>query len=64
MACTVACVVGTCPEAIKMAPVILRFPRQGSGFECRVLATGQHRDWLRASLADFGISPDLVLKTM
>src|SRR5688500_12803656 len=41
----VLCVVGTRPEAIKMAPVI-NAVRQRPGIECRVLATAQHRELL------------------
>ncbi|MBX6312134.1 MAG: UDP-N-acetylglucosamine 2-epimerase (non-hydrolyzing) [Isosphaeraceae bacterium] len=60
----VCCVVGTRPEAVKMAPVILRLRREGSGFDVRVLTTGQHRDLLDRALADFGIAPDFDLDLM
>ncbi|RUL83772.1 non-hydrolyzing UDP-N-acetylglucosamine 2-epimerase [Tautonia sociabilis] len=55
---TVACVVGTRPEAVKMAPVIRRLRRPGSGFKVIVLATGQHRELLDRALADFGLRSD------
>ena len=61
---TIACVVGTRPEAVKMAPVILRLRRERSGLGCRVLATGQHRGLLDRALADFGLAADLDLDLM
>ena len=42
----VVCVVGTRPEAIKMAPLILRLRRRGADLETRVVTSGQHRDLL------------------
>ncbi len=59
----IICVVGTRPEAIKMAPVIKRF-QLSKEFECRVLATGQHTDMLDQALSHFGILPDFNLKIM
>ncbi|MGB5737181.1 MAG: UDP-N-acetylglucosamine 2-epimerase, partial [Thiohalocapsa sp.] len=56
-------VVGTRPEAIKMAPVIQRLAAH-EGFESRVLATAQHRHMLDQVLAIFGIVPDLDLDIM
>jgi UDP-N-acetylglucosamine 2-epimerase len=56
-------VVGTRPEAIKMAPVVLRL-RDEPDFETIVCATAQHRDLLDSALALFGISPDLDLDLM
>jgi UDP-N-acetylglucosamine 2-epimerase (non-hydrolysing) len=50
---TVVCVVGTRPEAVKMAPVVLRLRRE-AGLLVRVLATGQHRELLGPALGDFG----------
>lgn len=61
---SIVCVVGTRPEAIKMAPVVLRLRRPGSGFRVRVLATGQHGDLLAQALADFGLTPDQNLEIM
>jgi UDP-N-acetylglucosamine 2-epimerase (non-hydrolysing) len=54
----VTCVVGTRPEAIKMAPVILRLKRAG-WCECTVLCTAQHREMLDQVLELFGIRPDV-----
>jgi UDP-N-acetylglucosamine 2-epimerase (non-hydrolysing) len=59
----VLCVVGTRPEAIKMAPVI-RALKGDPRFECRVLATGQHREMLRQALEIFDIKPDIELDMM
>ncbi|HET9796319.1 MAG TPA: UDP-N-acetylglucosamine 2-epimerase (non-hydrolyzing) [Thermoanaerobaculia bacterium] len=56
-------VVGTRPEAIKMAPVVLRL-RAEPGFETVVCATAQHRDLLDSALALFGIAPDVDLDLM
>jgi UDP-N-acetylglucosamine 2-epimerase (non-hydrolysing) len=61
---TVVCVVGTRPEAVKMAPVVLRLRREGSGIACRVVTTGQHRELLERALADFGLAPDRDLAVM
>lgn len=60
---TVLCTIGTRPEAIKMAPVILAL-RRDPAFRCRVLATGQHRQMLDQVLAVFGIVPDIDLDIM
>ena len=59
----IACVVGTRPEAIKMAPVILEL-RKDPEFCVKVLATGQHTDMLRQALDDFGITADFNLNIM
>jgi UDP-N-acetylglucosamine 2-epimerase (non-hydrolysing) len=60
---TVLCVVGTRPEAIKMAPVILALRRQPWA-RVRVLATAQHREMLDQVLDLFGIAPDVDLDLM
>lgn len=59
----ILCVAGTRPEAIKMAPVILKLQQSGK-FDCRVLATAQHRHMLDQVLAFFGIKPDIDLDIM
>lgn len=59
----IVCIVGTRPEAIKMAPVILAL-RQVQGVEVRVLATAQHRQMLDQVLDCFGIAPDIDLDVM
>jgi UDP-N-acetylglucosamine 2-epimerase (non-hydrolysing) len=60
-------VIGTRPEAIKMAPVILAFfdkVRAGLAIEVRVCVTAQHRQMLDQALSVFGISPDYDLDVM
>jgi UDP-N-acetylglucosamine 2-epimerase (non-hydrolysing) len=57
-------VVGTRPEAIKLAPVILELRRQASRFLSRVCATGQHREMLDQALGLFDIKPDYDLDIM
>ena len=59
----ILCVVGTRPEAIKMAPVILQLQTEGWA-EVRVLATAQHRHMLDQVLNFFGIEPDIDLNIM
>lgn len=59
----ILCVVGTRPEAIKMAPVILALKQQPWA-EVRALATAQHRQMLDQVLGFFGIEPDIDLNIM
>lgn len=56
-------VVGTRPEAIKMAPVILALKNEPWA-DVRVLATAQHRHMLDQVLNFFGIEPDIDLDIM
>jgi UDP-N-acetylglucosamine 2-epimerase (non-hydrolysing) len=56
-------VFGTRPEAIKMAPVVLRLAADPR-FEARVCVTGQHRQMLDQVLLFFGITPDFDLNVM
>lgn len=55
--------IGTRPEAIKMAPVINQL-KQHPRFDCRVVATAQHRGLLDQVLALFDIQPDIDLDIM
>jgi len=59
---TICCIIGTRPEAIKMAPVILKLKERG--LSCFVLATGQHTDLLTQALRTFNITPDRDLSIM
>ena len=59
----VLCVVGTRPEAIKMAPIVLALKRE-SMLDVRVLATAQHRRLLDQVLEVFDIEPDIDLDIM
>ncbi|MBX3463928.1 MAG: UDP-N-acetylglucosamine 2-epimerase (non-hydrolyzing) [Planctomycetes bacterium] len=56
-------VIGTRPEAVKLAPVV-RELRQADWADCRVLVTAQHRELLDRTLAFFGVEPDLDLDLM
>jgi UDP-N-acetylglucosamine 2-epimerase (non-hydrolysing) len=60
---SVLCVIGTRPEAIKMAPVILKLKSQ-QWANVRVLATAQHRHMLDQVLNFFNIQPDIDLDIM
>lgn len=57
------CIIGTRPEAIKMAPVVLAL-RDESSLDVRVVATSQHRQMLDQVLECFGIMPDVDLDVM
>ncbi|MBL3582308.1 non-hydrolyzing UDP-N-acetylglucosamine 2-epimerase [Oleidesulfovibrio alaskensis] len=56
-------VIGTRPEAIKMAPVILALKKE-PWVNVRVLATAQHRHMLDQVNKFFGIDPDIDLNIM
>lgn len=65
----VLCVIGTRPEAIKLAPVIRELRRRagethGHAIDVRVCATAQHRDMLDQVLRLFEIVPDHDLDVM
>ncbi len=59
----VALVLGTRPEAIKLAPVILAM-RAADDFAPLVCNTGQHREMVGSALATFGIVADADLGLM
>jgi len=54
----IACVIGTRPEVIKMAPIILALRRHQ--IPHRVIGTGQHHDWrmMGSFLGDFELAVD------
>jgi len=54
---------GTRPEAIKLAPVILR-DRENDLFSLKVCVTGQHNEMLQQVLDFFRITPDYNLEIM
>src|SRR5262245_37318087 len=60
---TILCVVGTRPEAIKIAPVVLALRREPWA-KVRVLATAQHREMLDQVLGPFDIQADVDLDLM
>jgi UDP-N-acetylglucosamine 2-epimerase (non-hydrolysing) len=57
-------VIGTRPEAIKLAPVLHQLEREADAFESRVVVTGQHREMLEPMLTLFGIKADYDLAVM
>lgn len=59
----VLCIIGTRPEAIKMAPVI-RALRATNWARVTTMVSGQHRELLRQALATFAIEPDADLEVM
>ena len=56
-------VVGTRPEAIKMAPLVRRL-REEPGFQALLCATAQHREMLDQALGLFSLTPDIDLDLM
>jgi UDP-N-acetylglucosamine 2-epimerase (non-hydrolysing) len=59
----VSIIVGTRPEAIKMAPVIQKF-RSSAQFQTRVILTGQHREMVDQVMALFDLQADQDLAIM
>jgi UDP-N-acetylglucosamine 2-epimerase len=57
----VAVVLGTRPEAIKMAPVIRALEGRTDRFEPLVIATSQHREMLAQAMGAMGLRPDIDL---
>lgn len=64
MKCRVIAVLGTRPEAIKLALVIHELRRRSDEFETAVVHTGQHRTMLDHALQFFKIKPDFDLDVM
>jgi UDP-N-acetylglucosamine 2-epimerase (non-hydrolysing) len=62
--CRIAAVLGTRPEAIKLALVVRELRRRSDEFETCVIATGQHRTMLEQVLEIFQIKPDFDLDVM
>ncbi|MGQ9474426.1 MAG: non-hydrolyzing UDP-N-acetylglucosamine 2-epimerase [Candidatus Caldatribacteriaceae bacterium] len=56
-------IVGTRPEAIKLAPLILAFLSREE-FEVRLINTGQHREMSASFLQTFGLVPHYDLQVM
>ncbi|MCC5645988.1 UDP-N-acetylglucosamine 2-epimerase (non-hydrolyzing) [Nostoc sp. CHAB 5824] len=59
----VCIILGTRPEAIKLAPVIQVFQKYSS-FECQVILTGQHREMVEQVMQLFNIKADYDLEIM
>ena len=59
-----AVVLGTRPEAVKLAPIILGALAQPERFEVDVISTGQHKEMLASMLTWFGLQPSVSLDIM
>ena len=59
----VSLVLGTRPEAVKLAPVILALQAAGN-FSTRVIQTGQHQHLVKPVMDLFGLAPDRDLALM
>ena len=57
-------VLGTRPEAIKLAPVVRELKRRPREFRCVLATTSQHREMLAPMLEFFGLVPDHDLDVM
>jgi UDP-N-acetylglucosamine 2-epimerase (non-hydrolysing) len=57
-------VLGTRPEAIKLAPLINALKARRHAFETVVCSTDQHREMLDQALLAFGVTPDVRLNVM
>ena len=64
MKCRIIAVLGTRPEAIKLALVIHALRQRSQEFETAVVHTGQHRSMLDHALQFFKIKPDFDLDVM
>lgn len=60
----IAIVLGTRPEAIKLAPVARRFLEVPQEFEAQIVVTAQHRGLLDQTLQAFALAPDYDLDVM
>ena len=61
---TILTVVGTRPEAIKMAPVLKQLARYPADVRSVLCAAGQHREMLQSVFAVFDLRPDVHLDVM
>ena len=57
-------VLGTRPEAIKLAPLVLALKAMPEKVDCKLCVTGQHRQMLDSVLELFGLMPDMDLELM
>lgn len=60
----IASIIGTRPDALKMAPVILTLRQHSDRVQSLVIATGQHREMLQQVLEVFDLQPDHNLDIM
>jgi UDP-N-acetylglucosamine 2-epimerase (non-hydrolysing) len=61
---SITAVVGTRPEAIKLAPVILAARARPDEFSVQIVRTGQHRELVDQLMEEFGLHADVDLKIM
>jgi UDP-N-acetylglucosamine 2-epimerase len=61
---TVLVIVGSRPEAIKLAPVVFALREAPERFETVICSTGQQRHLIPQALAQFGLAPALELDVM
>lgn len=54
---------GTRPEAIKLAPIIIKL-QESESIQSKICITAQHREMLDQTLGIFGITPDIDLNLM
>jgi UDP-N-acetylglucosamine 2-epimerase (non-hydrolysing) len=59
-----AVIIGTRPEAIKLAPVVLAARARPAEFRVQVIRTGQHRELVDQLLHEFDIEADADLRVM
>jgi UDP-N-acetylglucosamine 2-epimerase (non-hydrolysing) len=57
-------IIGTRPEAIKIAPIIKELKNNKNFFSFKVCATGQHKKMLKQALNFFNIVPDFNINVM
>jgi UDP-N-acetylglucosamine 2-epimerase len=55
---TIAIIVGTVPEAVKLGPVCSELIRHNGAFRARVTCSGQHVDRVASILQLFGVRVD------
>ena len=60
----ISVLVGTRPEAIKMAPVIIELNKKPNKFKTSICFTGQHESMFSDAFASFGLKPDVTLNVM
>ncbi len=60
----VCVVIGTRPEAIKMAPVVLALRAHPDDFDVTICSTGQHTTMLNGAMAAFDLKSDIELGMM
>ncbi len=57
-------IIGTRPEGIKVAPVVLELRKYSHVVETVLVSTGQHQEMLVQALEPFGLTPDIDLELM